>query len=73
MTIALRERRPGPTMARWPLGDTAIPPTGRRIRITLANLNRTASMTDTRWLPALVTYTRAPEGSTATEKGVMPT
>ena len=30
-------------------------------------------MTATRRLPAMVTYTRAPEVSTATEKGPLPT
>ena len=55
------------------MGDSAIPPIGRPIRTTPAYRNATASMTDTRRLPAFVTYTRAPDGSTASENGEMPT
>src|SRR6185436_263716 len=73
ITIALRERCPGPTTTRWPLGDTATPPTGCLTRIVLRSLNPTASMTATRRLRETVAYTRAPEVSTATEQGLVPT
>ena len=73
ITIALRERRPGPTTTRWPLGDTrdarhrAPDPDHAREREPHRVDDRTERP------PALVTYTRAPEVSTATENGLRPT
>ena len=72
-TIALRERRPGPTTARSPFDDSAMPATGRRSRMVRATRSRFVSTTDTERPPALVTNTIPPPGCTAMSNGLRPT
>ena len=72
-TIALRERRPGPTTARSPFDDSAMPATGRRSRTVRATRSRSVSMTDTERPAALVTYRAPPPGWTLTSNGRLPT